>query len=316
MMHDASTVTRPELLAAVKRGGTTVTPTQLRRWCDVGLMPNPVRRGLGRGRGVVALYPTGAAWQASVIARALKQNRNLDDAGWTAWVLGFPVTAFVRDLLIEELEAEARQLKAVLRALGKPRSRRQLVDAAKPGGALSAAGMGKVLLPESIPTFLQMTAEYRLGQIHERDYTEEEWTRFQEESLSIAYPDLPELLDDEDLPSPIEVKQGINRFSREASIAKVIAALKDADDSTLCTLRAEAQELVSVYARAIGVEEPVMSRAHFQSYFTNTVVDPEGPATRKQLIQIMGWKKPPFTPLQKRILERRKPSAGASHENK
>lgn len=61
-------------------------------------------RGRGRGRGRVALYPRTAIAQATTLALAVKAVRNLDEAAWAVWALGFPVTEYVQDLLVEELE--------------------------------------------------------------------------------------------------------------------------------------------------------------------------------------------------------------------
>jgi hypothetical protein len=301
-MANDTTVTRDQLLAAVHRAGAKVTVTQLRRWCDVGLMPKPVRRGLGRGRGIVALYPAYAAWQAFVIARALREKRNLDDAGWVAWALGFPVTRFARDLLLEELEDQHRQLKAIVRATGRKRFNERLIEQAKSKGELAGSGMAKVLDPDSIPKFVQMMAEYQLGQIHEHDYSDAEWQHLQEAALATLFPHSPEILDAEDLPSTEEVKQGLNRLSNEAPIAKVIDRLARTDDQTLCALCAEAQAVVSMYARTTGTLEHLISRAGFLSYFTRVMVDPEGPAERERLKQVMGWKTPPLTPVQQFLL--------------
>jgi predicted RNase H-like nuclease len=295
-------ITRDQLLAAVHRAGAKVSVTQLRRWCDVGLMPTPARRGLGRGRGIVALYPAYAAWQAFVIARALKEKRNLDDAGWVAWALGFPVTGFARDLLLEELEDQERQLKAIVRAAGRERLKDRLIEQGKPKAELASSGIAKVLDPAAIPKFVQMMAEYQLGQIHEHDYSDAEWQHLQEAALATLFPRSPEVLDAEDLPSTEEVKQGLNRLSREAPISKVIKALKHTDDQALSALCAEAQAVASRYAHMTGSPERVISRAGFQSYFTQVMVDPEGPAERERLKQVMGWKTPPHTPVQQFLL--------------
>src|SRR6185437_9235952 len=101
-MLQAVEVTRDQLLATLREKGFRVSRTMLLRWQTEGVFPQPRRQGLGRGKGIEVFYPRWTVGLAAVIAQALRVRRNLDDAAWVAWVLGFPLTAYVSDLLLEE----------------------------------------------------------------------------------------------------------------------------------------------------------------------------------------------------------------------
>ena len=118
-------------------------------------------------------------------------------------------------------------------------------------------------------------------------------------------PDDPDLLDADDLASPQEVEEGLNRISRDAPIPKIIAALKRTDDSTLETLRSEAQAFVTQIVTALGMQQREMTPDEFLNYFSRAVVDPNGPTLRKELYEAMEWKRPPLTIVQQMILRRR-----------
>ena len=64
----AYTEPRGRLLEVAKVAGFVVTPQQLARWHRVGLLPRPVQRGQGRGRGTVTLYPGGRRANSSSCA--------------------------------------------------------------------------------------------------------------------------------------------------------------------------------------------------------------------------------------------------------
>src|SRR4051794_24359941 len=108
MPPTASEITRDQLLADLRKQGLKLTAHQLLRWHDWGLLPQPRREGLGRGKGTVSYYSRLAALQAGTLARVLAARRSLIDAGWALWALGFPLTSWARALLLDEL-AEVRR---------------------------------------------------------------------------------------------------------------------------------------------------------------------------------------------------------------
>lgn len=115
-------IERDDLIETLAAHEIHVTPTMLLRWHDRWILPQPVRKGRGQGRGSRSYYPAFALQLAGFIAIALKVSRDLDGAGWDAWTIGFPLTPFARDYLLEVAETElrdARKLSAFLRKEGK-----------------------------------------------------------------------------------------------------------------------------------------------------------------------------------------------------
>jgi hypothetical protein len=87
----AYTEPRGRLLEAAKVAGFVVTPQQLARWHRVGLLPRPVQRGQGRGRGTVTLYPGGTSRQLVELCRARSGTRDLIRVGFRMWWRGLEV---------------------------------------------------------------------------------------------------------------------------------------------------------------------------------------------------------------------------------
>jgi hypothetical protein len=295
MPNEAYSLTREALIAETRRLGYPVTPAQLRRWCDLDLLPRPKRKGLGRGRGVAVLYHPIAAWQAYALKRALEARRNLDDAGWVLWVLGFPVEAFIRPFLNDYLIRVEREAKALVKAVSQDKSRKRIVRLATKEATRAKRGLYRVVAPASIPTVLKMGAEFRLGTINEQSYSENDWQLFQEGLLSAVFPDQPELLDDPDLPKPTEVERGIRELSRHIPYSEIRAALQHQDNRTLAMLRSEAQGLKALVASTHGLGDEPITPDDFIYYLGQVVVHPEGAAHRKAVYDEMGWKRPPYT---------------------
>jgi hypothetical protein len=86
-----------------------VSATQLSRWREIDLLGRYERRGLGRAKGQTVFYWFGAHRLAVFIVRQLRKTRDFDVVGWKAWLEGFPVTAFARDLLCREVDRWAKE---------------------------------------------------------------------------------------------------------------------------------------------------------------------------------------------------------------
>jgi hypothetical protein len=87
----AYTEPRDGVLEAADAAGFEVTPQQLARWHRSGLLPRPVQRGQGRGRGTVTLYPGGTSRQLVALCRARSGTRDLVRVGFRMWWQGFDV---------------------------------------------------------------------------------------------------------------------------------------------------------------------------------------------------------------------------------
>ena len=82
---------RGRLLEVARVAGFVVTPQQLARWHRLGLLPRPVQRGQGRGRGTVTMYPGGTSRQLVELCRARSGTRELIRVGFRMWWRGFEV---------------------------------------------------------------------------------------------------------------------------------------------------------------------------------------------------------------------------------
>lgn len=104
MPHPAHWLAEAELLRLARDRGRPVSPEQLRRWQKRWLAPRGVKLGRGRGIGGSDVrYPPEAVLPLVHLADALRLTpRDLDDAGWKLWVMGYPVTVFASRLLLRQ----------------------------------------------------------------------------------------------------------------------------------------------------------------------------------------------------------------------
>lgn len=91
------------LISSATEHGQAVTPAMLKQWRDAGLLPRPVQRPLGRGKGTATIYPAGTGAQlrrvldlrSEQMAAGRRFDRNA--AFWRLWWEGVPVdSALVR----------------------------------------------------------------------------------------------------------------------------------------------------------------------------------------------------------------------------
>jgi hypothetical protein len=103
---------------ANEKGGHRVSLAALKKWRIGGLLPRARRRrGLGRGRGTVWLYPSASRDQLVelCIARSLSSSRRLGAVAWYMWLKGFPVTAVVRSYLRRDFDGPYKRARDGLR---------------------------------------------------------------------------------------------------------------------------------------------------------------------------------------------------------
>lgn len=134
-------IERGAMLARLGKEGVRATPATLLRWRNAWLLPQARREGRGRSRGSRSYYPEYAYRQAWFIGNWLQDQRNLDLAGWGAWLHHFPVTPFARSLLSETCKAQtviARRARALMRGpVGDACARRLKVAVGRsPGGCI------------------------------------------------------------------------------------------------------------------------------------------------------------------------------------
>ena len=83
--------TSSDLLKLLAKNGIHVTQTTLARWHRQGLIPMPIQKALGRGRGSITVYPAGTEQQLLALTNIRKHFRDLDEVGFRLWLGGFPV---------------------------------------------------------------------------------------------------------------------------------------------------------------------------------------------------------------------------------
>ena len=304
MPAQAYEITRTQLLAELRPDG--VTPAKLHRWQDAGLFPGGRREGRGRPlrgsrgrepRGSVSYYHRMAVVQARIIVRVLRARRNLDEAGWALWVLGFrePDAEWVRELLVDELQAASRAVAQEYRRDQRGDQRSAFARAGARRPLVGTEAMRGVLPPTSLPVVLRMMAELRLGLLRERQYGKRQWRWFQDASFAEFAPDL---LHEVGVPSPDEVRDGITRLSGEINDRAVIAALKTVKPVWLRIYTNEAQQVFEMAVDALGLgTDWVMPRDYFLTYFKARALRSDTQPKLATAIKELGWTKPPDTPL-------------------
>lgn len=80
-----------DLAAAVSRLGLEVSPRQVERWREQGVLQPPERHGKGPPLGSYAVYKPGAVEHAADLARQLEIHGRLNDAALVVFLHGFPV---------------------------------------------------------------------------------------------------------------------------------------------------------------------------------------------------------------------------------
>ncbi len=83
--------TSEALIARLSSQGFPVTKTELARWHRAGLLPRPQRRSLGRGRGMVSIYPPGTADQLQALYAIHRSEKRLPYVAWRLWWEGYPI---------------------------------------------------------------------------------------------------------------------------------------------------------------------------------------------------------------------------------
>ena len=89
--HPIQWIEAGSLCSLLKAKDIVVTREQLARWHRACLLPQPVPKGLGRGRGTATLYPAVAYPQAMALAELLKRDRSFPVVGWELWWRGYEV---------------------------------------------------------------------------------------------------------------------------------------------------------------------------------------------------------------------------------
>lgn len=83
--------TTDALIAHMYSHDFTVTKSELARWHRAGLLPRPQRYSLGRGRGMISVYPTGTTDQLLALCLIHRTEKRLPHVAWCLWWEGYTV---------------------------------------------------------------------------------------------------------------------------------------------------------------------------------------------------------------------------------
>jgi hypothetical protein len=296
-------VERGALLELLEPEG--VTNAQLLRWVQAGLLPHPRREGLGRGQGGVSYYPAVTVFQAKALAGLLNRQRNLGEAGWRLWMLGYHVTPFARGLLEGELESEEefhREELARLRA-GETSRVARAIQRERSGPAWDR--VRAALRLKGLSRVAKMVSEQRLGRLRSDEYSDVDWANYQDLVVALFQSDLA---DDQLRPTPAELQAGVQTLSNTANLKELRALLGRANDRLLETVRNETQWLTEFFRAPTSREFPIADRDYFLR-FLRLRMEPNGPEEIQRLIEALGQKEVPPPPVERRFRLLQSPSA-------
>jgi hypothetical protein len=97
--------TADELITHMQALGFTVTRTELARWHRAGLLPHPQRHSLGRGRGMISVYPVGTANQLQALCEFHRAEKRLPYVAWRLWWVGYNIPFQYARQFLEEAKA-------------------------------------------------------------------------------------------------------------------------------------------------------------------------------------------------------------------
>jgi hypothetical protein len=293
MLPTASDISRDELLAFLRRSGFQISPHQLLRWRNAGLLPQPTRVGLGRGKGTTSFYPKLAAIQARTLAALLRRRRNLPEAGWSLWMFGFPLTAWARAHLLDVLRTQAREAGRAEKALAvKGRLARQLTE--QPTKELGQ--IQKVVRQEAMPQVFRMLMQFQLGGLRAAAYTADDWSLLQDAVVSMLD---PSLLEEVELADPDAFADEMERLTRTASLPQVIEAISALPAQRFEQYRNELQWLAERLVAPGDGGDGLVSVEDFVRFFKVRHLNPDGEAQTAALMRALGQDRPPPSALQR-----------------
>ncbi len=158
--------TTEALIAHVSSYGFPTTKTELARWHRAGLLPRPQRRSLGRGHGMVSIYPPGTTDQLLALCTIHRSEKRLLYVAWHLWWEGYTVPLSTIREFLEEARAqwqqgieEIRQLQEHPEQLSKLLNRFKVMRISRKVIAQARKRVGR----ENFPPFVKVLADVGSG---------------------------------------------------------------------------------------------------------------------------------------------------------
>ncbi len=158
--------TAEALIERVSSQGFPITKTELARWHRAGLLPRPQRRSLGRGRGMVSIYPSGTADQLQALCAIHRSEKRLPYVAWRLWWEGYPIPLSSVQEFLEGARTQWQQgIEEIRRLQEHPEQLSKLLGRTAvmrfPQKTLARAR--KRIGRENFPTFVKVLADVGSG---------------------------------------------------------------------------------------------------------------------------------------------------------
>jgi hypothetical protein len=248
--------------------GKQVSATQLARWHRERYIPQPVRHGLGRGRGTVSIYPPETREQLRRLCAFWSKERDAEKVQWRMWWAGYPVPDTFGQRWLSRAAAEWDEVQAAWQAAqtADERDLGLFPDAA--GEALEDLSGARLRLPrmrrlrgragrEGFATILRMLLETSVGKfagyVTDRDTeTSEEDERVVMKALGL---DSLAQRDPSWIPPgmPGEMERGLQYLSQVSAETNAAALLSAATQEELERARDEVRIVEKATRAAVGL---------------------------------------------------------------
>jgi hypothetical protein len=257
------------LMVALAERGYRITPVQLKNWHQIGLIPRPVRRSLGRGRGTVTLYPEGTEARLTRVCaiRAEPGRFDPEQARWRLWWEGWDVDpSLVRRALIAKLDDWERSLAEYVEKLDKADESpdddplTELTTVRLPAPLARAR---KRVGSEDFPTAVNVILSQVMGQFagwrpdptDGADPSADQNVMWRLTGFAKVRAGMSE---DEGRKLDQDIERSQIRFSQATSLVAMRAALTGAGDADLAAARDELRALGAVARALLPALEPAM----------------------------------------------------------
>lgn len=252
-----------ELIAVAAAQNFSVSKPQLARWHREDLLPRPVRRSLGRGRGMISIYPLGTRERLLALCAIHREERRLPYVGWRLWWAGGEVPVHQIRVFMEEA---ATEWQSAVQALAKRGQRSKLawdyIDRAATArtdrGTLRRAR--KRVGSKRFSTFAALMLDAASGTFPDNTEKDDEDILLRGLGLGRARTDV---VGDAQPWFQGDVVQEIRRLSKLLRSVDLPRHLKITSDSDLCQARDDLRSLFQMINAFSRMGEAILGRGAF-----------------------------------------------------